>query len=186
MKRSAGDALQHCPIGALELTLARMIPIDARAHTNDVATHLTTLNRCCACRTDLPERLQIDMADRSLVKTLDDVRAEARWMVLKSKEIKWLWRHFESTPSQLTNGSVGSCFEAEGLMQPSAPTSHYQLLSLGASGCASGNIGWRRAANRPALYAPCRKTAPHSRRAILNATPGRNRRRPCLCERPAS
>ena len=93
MKRSAGDALQHCPIGALELHLARMIPIDARAHTNDVATHLTTLNRCCACRNDLPERLQIDMADRSLVKTLDDVRAEARWMVLKSKEIKWHYKN---------------------------------------------------------------------------------------------
>jgi hypothetical protein len=30
---------------------------------------------------DIPERLHLDLAGRELVATLDDVRAEARWMV---------------------------------------------------------------------------------------------------------
>jgi len=39
---------------------------------------------------DIPERLQIDFEGRDVVSTLDDVRAEAKWMVNKNKEIIWL------------------------------------------------------------------------------------------------
>ena len=41
-------------------------------------------------KTDLPERLQLEMEGREIVSTLEDVRAEARWMVNVSKEVQWL------------------------------------------------------------------------------------------------
>ena len=40
-------------------------------------------------KTDLPERLQLDMEGRGIVSTLEDVRAEARWMVNVSKDVQW-------------------------------------------------------------------------------------------------
>ena len=41
-------------------------------------------------KTDLPERLQLEMEGREIVSTLEDVRAEARWMVNVSKDVQWL------------------------------------------------------------------------------------------------